>query len=134
MGRVVCIDYGLARLGIALSDEMQLIVSKSFIIKAEKKSALTAQRVASELEKYNVDKILVGFPLHLSGKQGFLTDETKIFIEHLKAVVDCPVESIDERLSTRQAERVLMEAKLNRKKRSQVIDALSATILLESYL
>ena len=134
MSRIVAVDYGLARLGIALSDEQKIIVAKSFAMKAEKKANLTAVKLHEILQSYTVEKIIIGLPLHLNGKKGFLADETLHFISCLEKLVNIPIVPIDERLSTCQAEKVLREANLNRKKRAGLIDAVTATILLECYL
>ena len=134
MGRIVAIDYGMARLGIALSDEQKIIVAKSFAIKAEKKPQLTAQKLQEALAPFKVEKIIVGLPLHLDGNKSTLSEETLIFVSCLETLVSIPVISFDERLTTKQAERILKEGNLSRKKRAQLVDAMSATVLLECYL
>lgn len=134
MGRVVSLDYGLARIGIAISDESKLIAAYQKVLPTEKSSPLTIKKLISELSQYQIDTIVVGLPLHMNGKMSFLADEVMHFIELLKLSFSCPIKTWDERLSTVQAERSLMEGNMSRKKRSKVIDAVTATIILQSYL
>jgi putative Holliday junction resolvase len=134
MGRVASIDYGLARLGIAISDERQIIASTLGMVKAEKTAVLSAQAIVKSLSKYQLDAIIVGLPLHMNGKKGFMADEVMHFIALLKELVNCEVLPWDERLSSLQAEKVLREGNMNRKKRAAVIDGMSAAVLLQSYL
>lgn len=138
--RIVGIDYGMARLGIALSDEQKIIASPLLTLKAEKKTAATAVKLALELKKhadinrYDIAEIVIGLPLMMSGKKGMLADEVMHFIELLKQHVVIPIITWDERLSSVQAERALRESTLTRKRRSKVIDTVAAAIILQSYL
>lgn len=134
MGRFAAIDYGLARIGLAVSDERKIIASSIGIVPAEKTAVLTVKKIAKELSKYDLEAIVVGLPLHMNGKMGFLADEVMHFISLLKQEVSCEVLTWDERLSTAQAERMLRDANMSRKKRSKVIDGVAATLLLQSYL
>lgn len=133
-GRVACIDYGLARIGVALSDETKMIVSFQKVIPAGKTAALSVKNLLDYFKEYTIDTVIIGMPLHMNGKRGFLADEVVHFIELLKKELTCPILTWDERLSTVQAERSLKEGNMNRKNRAKVIDAVTATILLQSYL
>lgn len=138
--RTIAIDYGMARIGIAVSDERKIIAKPLMTIRAEKKSHNTVNKVVNALAQdakdnlYSIDEIIVGLPLMMSGKMGFLADEVKHFVELLQKAVSIPVLTWDERLTTVQAERSLMESSLSRKKRSKIIDEVAAVILLQSYL
>lgn len=138
--RIVGLDWGQARIGVALSDESKLIATPMVTLKAEKRSKETAQKVLSALlehakgGKYEVEKIVVGMPLMMSGKSGFLADEVSHFIQELKALTDIPVISWDERLTTSMAERSLKESSLTRKRRAGVVDSIAAIIILQNYL
>lgn len=135
MGRVVGIDYGRARLGLAVSDERAIIAQPRPCIVAAKTLEETAKRVAEELNKQGpIQAIVIGLPLHLSGKESPMSEEVRKFAEFLKAF--CPVDIIlwDERLSTAQVDRGLKEANLNRKKRAAIVDSLSATLILQNFL
>lgn len=133
-GRIASIDYGLARLGVAVSDETKIIVSFQKVIPAGKTAALTVKNLLDHLSQYTIETLVVGLPLHMNGKKGFLADEVLHFIELLKKEVSYSIVTWDERLSTVQADRHLREANLSRKNRAKVVDAVTATILLQSYL
>lgn len=132
--RIASIDYGLKRIGLAISDEGQNIASSLGVILTGKNSAETLQKICNALAPYELERIIVGYPIHLSGKVGFLADEVNHFISLLEQKINCPIIPVDERLTSVQAERSLIEGGMNRKKRAKVIDAVSAVILLQCYL
>lgn len=135
----------MARLGIAISDESKIIASAVMNFKADKKSERTALQLLEVLAQhqkqhhYQMSEIVLGLPLMMSGKVGFLADEVKHFADLLRGALQasstpCPVTLWDERLSTVQAERSLRESSLTRKHRSKVVDQVAAVIILQSYL
>lgn len=138
--RIVGIDFGLARIGVSLSDESKILASPLTTIHAEKKSEDTIAKVIATLEEhqrlngYSIEEIVVGLPLMMSGKMGFLADEVKHFVDNLKKAVSTPIVTWDERLTTVQAERSLRESSLTRKRRSKVVDKVAAVIILQNYL
>lgn len=138
--RIIGIDYGMARIGIALSDERQIIASPYQTLTAEKKLELTVSKLLSfilsiqEDLRCEIEEIVVGLPLMMSGRKGLLADEVKSFIELLSRATTIPIRTWDERLSTVQAERSLRESQMTRKKRSKVVDIVSAAIILQCYL
>jgi len=138
--RIVGIDYGLARLGIALSDEQKIIATPLLTFKADQKAEETVLKLTDELKRhaesnrYDIAEIVIGLPLMMSGKHGFLADEVMHFIGLLKQHFTVPIVTWDERLSTVQADRSLRESSLTRKRRAKVVDIVAATIILQSYL
>jgi putative holliday junction resolvase len=138
--RVIGIDFGLARLGIAYSDERQILASPLKVLTTEKKSEGTISKLMQELRKheaeygYEIAEIVIGLPLLMSGKMGLLADEVKHFVLLLKEAIPAPIVTWDERLTSVQAERSLKEAGLSRKRRSKVIDTVAAIIILQNYL
>lgn len=138
--RLVGIDYGMSRLGLALSDERQIIATPFRTVQAEKKAEQTVAKlvaVLSEIQKMHaceIEEIVVGMPLMMSGKKGFLADEVKHFVDLLSQATPTPIHIWDERLTTVQAERSLRESDMTRKKRAKVVDIVSAAIILQSYL
>lgn len=138
--RIVGIDYGMVRIGIALSDDQKIIASPLSTFAADKKSDITARKLVEELQshaqknRYHIQEIVIGLPLLMSGKRGLLADEVLHFVELLKALIEVPIITWDERLSSVQAERSLRESSLSRKRRSKVVDIVAASILLQSYL
>jgi putative Holliday junction resolvase len=138
--RFIGIDFGIARFGLAVSDETKLIAMPLMVMTAEKKSEKTVQKLLKELERhsqeknYQVEKIVVGFPLLMSGKIGHLADEVKNFVALLEKETTVPIIIWDERLTTVQAERSLRESGLTRKRRTQYVDTVAAVIILQNYL
>ncbi len=139
-GRIVGIDYGLTRIGLSLSDEQKIIATPLITFAADKKSEKTVSRLLSELNShaekhgYRIEEIVVGLPLLMNGKKGFLADEVLHFIELLRQQTSVPIITWDERLSSVQADRALREGNMSRKKRSQSVDSVAALIILQSYL
>jgi putative Holliday junction resolvase len=136
--RIVGLDYGLARIGMALSDEQKIIASPFKTIETAKRLEMTAQKIVEEIESvkktYNctVELLVIGLPLKLSGKHSMLSDEVEHLASVLKVLTDVPIKLWDERLTTSQAERSMDS--LTRKKRSKIIDKSAASIILQSYL
>lgn len=138
--RIAALDYGLARIGLAISDETKTIAMPLKTLQCEKKTEDTAKKLIQVLEdhqksqNYQLIEIVVGLPLMMSGKMGFLADETKYFIEILKKFVSIPLLTWDERLTSVQADRSMREGNLSRKKRAKSVDNVAAIIILQSYL
>ncbi len=138
--RILGIDFGTVRLGLALSDATKLIASPAGIITAEKRSELTAQKVVEKIreleETYGstIEKVVIGMPKRFSGKHGMMGDEVQHFITLLQQHITIPIIPWDERLTTLQAERAMRESNMSRKKRSKIIDTISAVVILQSYL
>ncbi len=138
--RLVGIDFGMARIGVSISDEQKIIASPLTTITAEKRAEATIDKVMRKLDEhqrdygYEIEEIIVGLPLMMSGRMGMLADEAKHFAERLKARVTIPVVMWDERLTTVQAEKSLRESSLTRKRRAKVVDIVAAVIILQSYL
>lgn len=138
--RIIGLDYGLARIGVAISDERHLLASPLMTFAAEKKAENTAAKLIQQLQqhastnKYIITEIVIGLPLMMSGKRGLIADEVMHFVEILKQHIDVPIITWDERLSSVQADRTLREGNLSRKKRSKVVDTVAACIILQNYL
>ena len=132
-GRVLALDLGKRRIGLALSDELG--------ITAQGLETLQRTRLREDLQKLkqlilekNVSLILMGNPVHMSGQEGRQSDYSRAFAERLQACAGVDVKLWDERLTTVEAQRVLRESGISLQKRNQAVDRLSAVILLESYL
>ncbi len=138
--RIISLDYGLARIGVALSDERKIIALGSVTIVAEKKAEQTAQKISVELnklaeaQKFEIEKIVLGFPLKMNGTRGLQADDVAHFAELLKQHIDCEIVLWDERLTTVQADRSLREGNLTRKQRAKQVDKVAAVLILQSYL
>lgn len=140
-GRIIGLDYGLARIGVAVSDERKIIATSLKTFQTERKAEATARKLVDELlrhaeeYRYTIEAIVIGLPLMMSGKHGMLADEVQHFLVLLKQLLpDTPIVTWDERLSSVQADRSLREGNMTRRRRSKMVDAVAATIILQSYL
>lgn len=132
-GRVLALDVGKARIGVAVSDpEGRVALPAGTIRVAGGPQDLRA--VAALVERYDVAEVVVGHPLAMSGARGSAAREAERFVEGLRRVLRVPVRLHDERLTTVQAERDLLAAGASRRSRSRSVDQAAATIILQSYL
>lgn len=134
MTRYLGIDFGTKRIGIAISDESKTLARVLLTLQAENTLEKTCNKLLKEIASYNVDHIIVGLPLHLDGNAAPFTKEVEKFCALLQSKISAKIVLWDERLTTVQAERSLKEANLSRKKRTKIIDSITAVILLQSYL
>lgn len=138
--RILGIDYGMRRLGLAWSDASHTIASPLQTVMAEGTLEATAKKLIQTIEICSkqdgavIEEMILGYPLHMNGRVGLLADEVTHFAELLRSLSPIPIRLWDERLSTSQAERSLKEVHLSRKKRAKVVDIVSAAIILQSYL
>lgn len=133
MKRIMGIDYGTARIGIALSDELQMLAHPTETL-ALAKLADPLGRIAALVSEKDVELIVVGLPRHMNGTIGASAEQTREFAEKLKAKVACAVRTWDERLSTVAAQRALREAGKSVRQTRGYIDQVAAQMLLQSYL
>jgi len=129
--RVLGIDYGDRRVGVAISDELQLTAQPLTLINRQNDTDLI-----SEIEKitvaHDVEKIIVGLPVSLDGTYSSQTKKTQKFISRMRKSSDLPIEKWEERLSTLEAGKILTGVSKNKKKES--IDIISAQLILQGYL
>ena len=133
MGRIVGLDLGTKRIGVAISDESQTI---SF---AEETVNVTSAKVslnylAALVERYSADKVIIGLPLNMNGTKGPQAEKAIDFARRLQHRVKAEVLTFDERLTTSQGEQILIAADMSREKRKKHIDKLAAQIILQAYL
>lgn len=130
---VMALDMGEKRIGIAVSDPLGIIAIglPTFERKNLDQVLDHIQKIATERK---VGTIILGFPLHLSGRKGKEADSILEFKDILKDRTGLTVELIDERWTTVQAERILLEGDLSRGKRKKKIDQVAAQIILQTYL
>ncbi len=131
--RMAAIDFGLKRIGIALSDPRGKLASPLKTVDGGKRGAI---HVVEALRPYQQEltKILVGLPLLMNGKEGDMAMAVRVFAQELETLMPIPILLLDERLSSAQADKSLKELSFNRKKRSSKIDMAAATLLLQNYL
>jgi putative Holliday junction resolvase len=132
-GRVLALDLGKQRIGLALSDASQVIAQGLETL--ERTNIREDLARLSQLASDNsVSLIVVGNPLHMSGREGFQAEKAREFGARLQDASGIPVEFWDERLTTVEAERVLRQSGISIQKRAKAVDRLAAVLLLESYL
>ncbi len=131
--RILGVDFGHKRIGLALGDETGTIAQPLDYIDggAAAKVSLELARLCAERK---IGKIVVGVPLRLDGKPSEQTERTLAFVAELRRATTIPVAQWDERLTSVQAERTLLEGNVRRSERKQKIDKLAAQIMLQSYL
>lgn len=133
MSKVLGVDYGERRTGVAISDAARVIAFPRETLecpRAEQAAAAVARLAAAE----GVGEIVVGYPLNMNGTHGPRAERTDAFLAELAARTAVPLRKWDERLSTKIAEAALLEAGTSRRKRRGVVDKLAAQVVLQSYL
>lgn len=131
--RILALDIGSKRIGIAMSDELGLIAQGLESMNCVNMEA-DLEHIKELVAQYGVEEIVVGIPYNMNGSEGPQTSKVRAFMEMLSGKVEVPLVEWDERLSTVAAERALLEADMSRAKRRRVIDKLAAVIILQGYL
>ncbi len=133
MNRVLGIDYGDRRIGLAISDPL-FIIAKPLRIIDRKKTKNYYQEILKVKTEYNIEKIVVGIPLKLNGEHTFQTKLVYEFINQLSAIYDGEIITIDERFSSISAKNYLIEQGIKTGHNKGKIDELAAAIILQEYL
>lgn len=131
--KILALDIGTVRIGVATSDIMEIIAS-AYETYRRKNMAEDVGYIANLVTKLGVGEIVIGLPLKLDGSAGQSVDMARNFGEELAKLVSIPIVYQDERLSTVSAERILIESGMRREKRKDKIDSVAATIILQTYL
>ncbi|MEW6517734.1 MAG: Holliday junction resolvase RuvX [candidate division FCPU426 bacterium] len=131
-GRVLGVDYGSRRIGLALSDPLGL-TAQPLVVLANREKTLMSE-IAALVRDRQVVRIVVGLPRRLSGEEGPAAEEVRAFGEQLALAAGVTVEYADERLTTAAAQRVLSETNMSGAKKRAVADKLAATLILQTWL
>ncbi len=131
--KIVSLDIGTVRIGIASSDIMEIIASPYPMYKRKNNSS-DVKNVAEIINNLEAGQVVIGLPLKMNGSEGQSVQMAREFGEELSKVIDIPIVYQDERLSTVEAQRILIESGMRREKRKDKIDSLAATIVLQTYL
>ena len=132
-GRYLGVDYGDVRTGIAVSDASGMLAGAIGQVKAGGMRGM-AQAVADAAKREGVCRIIIGLPKNMDGSEGFRAEAVRSFAALLAEETDIPLDFMDERLSTCEAHRYLSDSGVGGKRRKNVVDALSAQIILQDYL
>ncbi|MFZ0130395.1 MAG: Holliday junction resolvase RuvX [Candidatus Dormiibacterota bacterium] len=130
--RVLGIDVGSVRVGLAVSDETCTLASPVGTIPNEPRTLWT--RIAREMEDRRVDRVVIGLPRRLDGSEGEAAAAARTFAGELARRTAAKIELWDERFTTTIAERALIESGVRRKRRREVIDSVAAAVLLQNWL
>ena len=132
--RIMAIDFGDARTGIAVSDLMNMMTGDAFVI-TEWNPEVIADKISAEAKARSVGTLVLGLPKNMDGSEGFRADRCREFAELLRVRLSgIPVAMMDERMTTMSASRYLNETNTRGQKRKGVIDTLSAQIILQNAL
>ena len=131
MGRILGIDHGDVRIGIAMSDETAFLASSICVIASTNAGI---DQIVALIAEHAVEKIVVGLPRNMDGSYGPATEKVRTFIKKLKTKTTVPVVEWDERLSTVSAHNAMREAGLDGKQRKGLVDKVAAQIILQNYL
>ena len=129
--RLLGLDIGEVRIGVAISDELGSIASPLAMIP---RKGDVATELTKLITKYMPSRLVVGLPVGLSGREGPQAQATREYAEELAAAVGLPIEYYDERMSSSIAEQTLISQGTRREKRKQQIDAMAAAVILQGYL
>ncbi len=131
--RILALDHGTKRIGVAVSDELKMIAQPLTYLPAEPFAEFLAALKKLLLEK-EVDLVLVGLPRNMDGSYGPAALKVQDFVAALKSAITVPVQTWDERLTSVMANRFLIQGQVRREKRKQKVDQTAAALLLQSYL
>lgn len=132
-GRILALDYGTKRIGMALSDAMRITGQPFGTIESKTRDEALAE-IEKIVERENVTEIVIGLPRRLDGSIGEMGDQAKALAGQLRDRLSIKIKLWDERFSTHAAERTLLEGDVKRKKRKKVIDQTAAAWILQGYL
>ena len=131
MNPILALDFGRARIGAAISDELQLLAHPFETIPANERAG---SRVAEIVREKKVDHVVAGIPRQMNGQIGAAATEALQFVEKLRAILPCPVVTWDERLTTVAAHRALRDAGKKTRDTRSYVDQVAAQMILQSYL
>ena len=133
--RILGIDYGEARVGIAITDELNITAQGLKTIEHNGNDKILLAELDKILNAYSVETIVVGMPINMNGTKGPRIEKTEKFIHKLKCKYNkIKIETIDERLTTVQAHRTMNDLEINKKKKKAIVDTISAVYILEVYI
>ena len=133
MSRVLGLDIGTVRIGVALSDLERLVATPLTTIPGRDEQA-AVRAIVALLEEHDVGAIVAGLPLDLDGGSGRAAKRTERFLERLAQRTPLAIHYVDERMTSVQAERTLLDADLSRARRKEVIDRVAASLILQTWL
>jgi putative holliday junction resolvase len=131
--RILAIDFGIRRLGFAISDPLRVTAQGLPTLERPNEAAGLAQ-ILKLIDQYEVDEVVIGYPLSMEGAATAMSRRVLKFAERLRRHRECEVKLWDERLSTAEANRLLRSTGVGLRKRSRAVDRVAATLILQNYL
>ena len=131
--RIMAIDYGDARTGVALSDPTGFLAGQTFLIKSRKQEVVL-EELAALVQRQGAQELVMGYPRNMDGTLGPRAEKYAAFARRLEGATGLPVALWDERRTTVDAHRILGEQGVRAKNRKDKIDSVAATLILEGYL
>jgi putative holliday junction resolvase len=132
-GRILAIDYGARRMGLAVSDPLGITAQGIETLERKNKRTDFAH-LERVIRDYEVKEIVLGYPLRMSGEAGTQSEKVAEFAEMLRQRFQLPVHLWDERLTSAEANRLLREAEVSSRKRAQAVDRMAAVLILQSFM
>ncbi len=133
--RILGIDYGDARVGIAITDPLGITAQGLETINRNGSDKIVLKRLEELIEQYNVTTIVIGMPINMNGTKTERAEITEKFIHKMKCKFGkIPIETIDERLTTVEAHKTMNYLNVNKHKKRSIVDTISAVYILETYL
>jgi putative Holliday junction resolvase len=132
-GRILAIDYGSRRMGLAVSDALGITAQGLDTLERKNRRSDFA-RLERTIREYHIREIVLGNPLRMSGEEGAQSRKVADFAEELRRRFELPVHLWDERLTSSEANRLLRDAEVSLQKRTQAVDRMAATLILQSFL
>jgi putative Holliday junction resolvase len=132
-GRILAIDYGSRRMGLAVSDQLGITAQGLETLQRRNKRSDFA-RLERVIRENQVQEIVLGNPLRMSGEEGTQSQKVAEFAEELKKKFELPVHLWDERLTSAEANRILRETDLSIEKRAKAVDRMAAVLILQAFL
>ena len=131
--KILAVDYGDTRTGLAVSDRSEFLASPVGTI-TERNAQRLAQKVADAVKEQGAELIVVGLPINMNGTKGPRAEKCEEFAQMLRELVECPVEMWDERSTTVTAHNILNTTNVRGRARKAVVDTVAATIILEGFM
>ena len=133
--RILGLDYGEARVGIAITDELNITAQGLETVHFQGNDKILLKRLEELMQEYSISTIVVGMPYHMNGTESIRVETTQKFIHKLKCKFNkVKVETVDERLTTVEAHRTMNYLNINKRKKKDLVDTIAAVYILEIYL
>lgn len=130
MSRILGVDYGARRIGLAISDDSKITARPLAVVRRSKLAAELEEAIAD----YDIEMVVMGLPTGLAGNEGESAREARLLADEIGSLLGVEVHFVDERFTTRIAEQSLLQAGMKRRDRRETVDRVAAALILQSYL